>query len=553
MEDEEELQELRNQSFYSQSHMKRKRESKVIEEVEEENDFIGPHPVITNDINENQNGDHLSDDNYQIPFSHEIQLKGHARAVSSVALDRAGGRLLTGSYDSFIKFWDFAGMDSSFRNFREIEVAEGSQIKSIQFSATGDCFLVAPSNSQAKIYDRDGFEQGECIKGDMYLIDMAHTRGHTSTLGNATWNPINKDLFMTCALDGTVRIWDCNRMTTKQNQVIKIKPKNGKRIGVTRCCYNIDGKSIFAGCQDGTIQMWSSSAPFNRAQKIVEAHLPGSDITGLTLSTDMHTLISRSIDDTLKVWDTRKFNSPLKVFEGLINSGNTDCIFSPDNELILTGTSVRKEDEASGLLIFIDKTLLTKVNHIGIEKGSSVLSMAWHPLINQIVVGTSSGNAHVLYDPELSVKGALLSIVRTPRTKNPSDFEPPRPIQTPHALPMFYETANSKRKEARARFDPRKTAKPGTPAAPHVPEALEGPGRGGRIGSSVTQHLMKNFIRKDTSRDEDPREALLKYHEAAEKNPYFFGVYKKTQPEPKFDYSKLEEEESPVVKPAKKD
>jgi hypothetical protein len=48
-------------------------------------------------------------------------------------------------------------------------------------------------------------------------------------------------------------------------------------------------------------------------------------------------------------------------------------------------------------------------------------------------------------------------------------------------------------------------------------------------------------------RDEDPREALLKYDKEAKENPYWFAAYQKTQPQTKFDYS--EEPEKGVVKP----
>lgn len=36
--------------------------------------------------------------------------------------------------------------------------------------------LIASGNSQAKVVDRDGFEVMECVRGDMYLVDMASTK-----------------------------------------------------------------------------------------------------------------------------------------------------------------------------------------------------------------------------------------------------------------------------------------------------------------------------------------------------------------------------------------
>lgn len=50
------------------------------------------------------------------------------------------------------------------------------QIKSLQYSSTGDVILVVSGNSQAKVLDRDGFPVMECVKGDQYIVDMANTK-----------------------------------------------------------------------------------------------------------------------------------------------------------------------------------------------------------------------------------------------------------------------------------------------------------------------------------------------------------------------------------------
>lgn len=50
------------------------------------------------------------------------------------------------------------------------------QIKSLQYSITGDVILVVSGSAQAKVLDRDGFNVMECIKGDQYIVDMANTK-----------------------------------------------------------------------------------------------------------------------------------------------------------------------------------------------------------------------------------------------------------------------------------------------------------------------------------------------------------------------------------------
>jgi len=189
-----------------------------------------------------------------IPLSHEIVLAEHAKAIQCLALDPSGSRLLTGSADYDVKFWDFAGMDVNLRPFRSITPWDGYPVRSLQYTLTGDRFLVATGSAQPKIYNRDGFQVAEFIKGDMYLADMIHTRGHVSALSKAMWSPIDRDVFCSSAADGTVRIWNANE-EKKQLKVIKVKPLRGMRVPVSTCTYTPDGKSVIAATQDGQLQV----------------------------------------------------------------------------------------------------------------------------------------------------------------------------------------------------------------------------------------------------------------------------------------------------------
>lgn len=47
---------------------------------------------------------------------------------------------------------------------------------------------------------------------------------------------------------------------------------------------------------------------------------------------------------------------------------------------------------------------------------------------------------------------------------------------------------------------------------------VSGHGKGGRVSMNQQQAVIKTFA-KDTTRDEDPREALLKYADLAENDP----------------------------------
>lgn len=56
--------------------------------------------------------------------------------------------------------------------------------------------------------------------------------------------------------------------------------------------------------------------------------------------------------------------------------------------------------------------------------------------------------------------------------------------------------------------------------------------------------LQQGGLIKETWMDEDPREAILKYADVAEKDPKFIApAYSQTQPEPVFAKSDSEEDE----------
>ncbi|KAL8203972.1 UNVERIFIED_CONTAM: WD repeat-containing protein 70 [Gekko kuhli] len=89
------------------------------------------------------------------------------------------------------------------------------QIRSLQYSSTGDVILVVSGNSQAKVLDRDGFPVMECVKGDQYIVDMANTKGHTAMLNSGCWHPKIKEEFLTCSNDGRYTKYGLNNSMLK--------------------------------------------------------------------------------------------------------------------------------------------------------------------------------------------------------------------------------------------------------------------------------------------------------------------------------------------------
>ncbi|XP_026859300.2 WD repeat-containing protein 70 isoform X2 [Electrophorus electricus] len=520
---------------------------------DEDDEAIGPPPPPgysgstadddDDDDDDSRNVEEEDDDDddpvRKIPDTHEITLQHGAKTVSALGLDPSGARLVTGGYDYDVKFWDFAGMDAALQAFRSLQPCECHQIRSLQYSITGDVILVVAGNAQAKVLDRDGFQVLECIKGDQYIVDMANTKGHTAMLNSGCWHPKIKEEFLTCSNDGTVRTWDLNN-EKKHKSVFKPRSLQGKKVTPTCCTYSRDGKLIAAGCQDGTIQIWDRNLSVHTKFHCRQAHAPGCDTSCLVFSYDGTTLASRGGDDTLKTWDIRSFRKPINVATGLTSYfPMTDCCFSPDDKLLVTGTSV-KRDEGHGTLVFLERQTFRKVYEIEVAS-ASVVRCLWHPKLNQIMVGTANGLAKVYYDPVRSQRGAKLCVVKSQRKQKQAETLTQDYIITPHALPMFREARQrSTRKQLeKDRLDPTKSHKPEPP--------VSGPGRGGRVaahGGTLSSYIVKN-IALDKTDDSNPREAILRHAKDAAENPFWVApAYKRTQPNPVFADEESEDEEA---------
>lgn len=411
-----------------------------------------------------------------------------SRAILALAADPSGARLASGSIDYDLSFWDFAGMDTSMKSFRVLQPCENHVIRGLQYSITGDAILVVSGNSQAKMLDRDGFEKLECVKGDQYITDMSKTKGHTATLTAGCWHPFKKEEFLTSAMDSTMRIWDT--FNPRQHRaVIKTRTQGGLKTVPTSCSYNRDGSLIGTGCVDGSIQLWDTRKMFvNPTQCVRNAHTKGSEISCVTFSYMGTQLASRSIDETMKLWDLRQFKQPLHSFEGIFSRyDTTDCCFSPDDSMLVTGESLPKDAKMAHVLVYNAKTfgLVSKIP----VTDSHVIKTLWHPKLNQIFVGCGNGVIKCFYDEKRSMRGAKLCVAKTYRKKKHPELVGVAQVITPHALPMFRQekSRSLRKKQEKERMDPVKSRRPDLPITS---------GQGGRVASSggtLSSYVIRNL------------------------------------------------------------
>jgi len=509
-----------------------------------------------------------SDDDDEFPVSHELVLKTHERTVTTMSVDPSGSRLVTGSTDCTMKLHDFSSMTpTTLRAFKSVDPTatktsantETHPIYHVEFNPNAATqLLVICATPQAKIFSRDGEELVEFVKGDPYLRDMHNTKGHISEISTGTWHPTDKNVCITAGTDSTLRIWDVN-LKRSQKDVIVHKSRAAGSAGRTRMTAVAWGSTpagssslLVAAAFDGSIVMWPGQGPYTRpAAEIRDAHQKDTFTGGIDISSDGRTVVTRGGDSLIKLWDTRKFKSPISSVSHPSTSDQyptTSIRFSPNSSSIITGS-------ATGHLHIINPATLKPEHVTPVTPDSPLVSVLWHDKLNQIITGSANAETHVLYNPATSVRGAATVMSRAPKRRHIDD-DPTLTtdlsqglsgdsIVNPNGLLTASNVASTSYASRHPTVGMTASGRSRDPRRPHVPTTTP------FAKSQPDEKHIKDNIPLSSMRDEDPREALLKYADKAEKDPMFTKAWSKTQP--KTIYAEVsDEEEEPEKKKARR-
>ena len=487
-----------------------------------------------NDDDSDEDSDNPEDD---YPISHELVIRTHERPVTTIDVDPSGSRLITGSTDCTFKLHDFSSMTpNTIRAFKSIDphvkkdsaASDVHPIHHVEFNPLAPSLvLVVTATSQARIYDRDGELVTDFIKGDMYIRDMKNTNGHISEITTGAWNPIDKNLCVTAGTDSTLRIWDIN-IKRKQKEVIVYKSRiagSGGRTRMTavRWASPMQGgpNLLVSAALDGSLVMWSGNGPFNRPiGEIKGAHKEGTWTGGLDISRDGYSIVTRGGDDTIKLWDSRKFKQPITTVNHPSTSSqyqSTNIKFSPTSTSILTGS-------ATGHLHILNPFTLLPEVVTPVTPGSPLITVLWHPRLNQILTGSANASTHILYSPLLSTKGAAMIMSKSPKKRHIDDSATLTVDSAEGIAGDDIITPGNSTAPRRNTAGVTGTGRSRDPRRPHIPATTP------FARSQPAAEHIRNNIPLSSMRDEDPREALLRYAETAERDPVYTGAWARTQP-----------------------
>ena len=321
-----------------------------------------------------------------------FELKGHTRAVNSVAWSRKGDKIASGSADRSIIIWDATTGD-------KVSELEGhtNWVNSVTWSPKGDqivyvsddmTIIIRDATTGNKISKLQGghtnyvwsvawSRKGDKIasgSADRTIIiwdaktgnKVSELKGHTGGVNSVAWSP-EGDQIASGSSDNTLIIWDAKT----GDRVSKLK---GHTDTIRSVAWSRKGDQIASGSHDKTIIIWDATT----GEKVSKLKGHTSDVMSIAWSPERDQLASGSGDKTIIIWDATTGD---KVSEP---KGHTEAVksvaWSPEGDQIASGS----DDDT---IIIWDATTGNKVSKL---KGHTreVSSVAWSPKGDQIASGS---------------------------------------------------------------------------------------------------------------------------------------------------------------------
>ncbi len=233
-------------------------------------------------------------------------LRGHRRAVYTVAFSPDGKQLASGSEDHTIRLWNVQTQQCL------AEFMGGSDIKSVAFSPDGKRLASASFDGNVHFWS---LETQKCL---------AARDEHKSSVFSVTFSPDGKWL-ASASQDKTIRLWDAEMM---QN----LTTLRGHEDIVFSVTFSPDGKQLASASFDKTIRLWDIGTL--QCLAVFRGH--EDSVFSVAFSPDGKQLASASHDRTVRLWDveTRQCFAVLKGHEDQIRS----VAFSPEGKQLASAS-----------------------------------------------------------------------------------------------------------------------------------------------------------------------------------------------------------------------
>jgi WD40 repeat protein len=266
----------------------------------------------------------------------------HKGGVTDVAFGPRGRLLVTTSSDGATRAWDT-------RTGTRVALMLGhvNAVNSASFSGDGKFLITASLDGTARVW--------EAATGRFEAV----LRGHTDSVTQAAFSPSGRAV-VTASADGTARIWDPGTapelrilaagqkpiraasfsrdgrlvLTASDDHTSRILTADGRVIHVLRhpgpvasATFSPDGKLALTAGADRTLRVWMTDS--GALLRVVRDLSAGP----LALSPDGQRLAAPSVDGAIRIWNATTFRPLSELKRG---GPFTAASFSPDGRLIAT-------------------------------------------------------------------------------------------------------------------------------------------------------------------------------------------------------------------------
>ncbi|RKU18778.1 hypothetical protein C6503_08980 [Candidatus Poribacteria bacterium] len=279
-------------------------------------------------------------------------ITGHTESVKSIAFLKDSTTLVSVAFNGIITFWDL----KTSRVSTNQNTAHSDWLRTSAFSSDGTQFASVGTKS-SMIFDSDvalGYSYGWWKPDPLVRLIDVSTGREVATLteksgpSNLTFSPDGKTVAF--GSHGRIRLWQLetadsfdipllasglnNRQNIPQNVRLNIMPE------ISALVFSPDGKKLVSGTLGGNVQMWNVEtgvplAPFFEGQ--------GLDKDTNTYYQDPIKALAFSSDSTLLAVGSqhriRLLGSHQQIGLKEVSHGTNALVFSPDNTVLVTGTT----------------------------------------------------------------------------------------------------------------------------------------------------------------------------------------------------------------------
>jgi WD40 repeat protein len=247
-------------------------------------------------------------------FALDRTLKAHSGWVTAVAFSPDGRRLVSGSWDRTVKFWEVSTGEQVGTVANKMK-----EIQALAFSRDGHFMATENSLNITALRDSGTGQEIRSLATDKPLGTLGSNWIYSIAFSpDGRWLASGID-------DRTVRLWD-----VKTGQ--KVRDLTGLRRPVIYIAFSPDGKYLATGDDEKNVRIWDPS----NGEQIYKLSGHKKPVYAVAFSSNSRWLASASADKTVKIWDL----STGHEIHTLAGHGNvvTSLAFSPDGHWLVSGS-----------------------------------------------------------------------------------------------------------------------------------------------------------------------------------------------------------------------